>query len=959
MTGASRPVRGSSCRVPALDGAGAGAELLDDAEPLVPDDVAGGAAVLEPDVPLDDEPVDDPLLDEPEPFDAPDFWPAPFVAPPNGSWYCSSPALPWAWATAGTPATRAAASRAAMRRERCMRPRTLARHPVTRPRRAGPAGRDNRPADGRRGSGAGGLLRYLRVRVAHPRKLHILLLTDRDWTHPQGGGTGTNLYGQVARWLDWGHRVTVIAGAYPGAAEVEEVAPGLTIHRTGTRLTVFPRAGRAVARGVGADADVVLEVINGIAFFTPLWWWCKKPRVALIHHVHQDHYVAELGRRGKLAALLLEYLPLRFLYRGTQILTISQAAHDDLVERIHIDPGLIHVAYLGVEPAQFHQGRRAEQPTLLYLGRLKQYKRLEVALDVLEGVPDARLEIAGTGDWGPVIEREIEERGLEDRVTMHGFVPEEDKAGLYGRAWLNLTASSAEGWCLTVMEAAACGTPSAALRVGGLAESIVDGETGVLAQTPAELTDKVREIVEDPERRDELGAAAQARARGFTWENTAGANLAVLEKAASEPRLSLRRGLRQSESVKAGGLAAATLLSNGIQLVFTVVFTRLLGADGYGSLAALVSTFLILMVGGQAIQVAAARETALHHLGDGSRLAATLSGWTRQLLIAFVVVTALSLAFQQPLAHLVGVPEHPLAAAAILPTGVLWLLLSLQRGALQGMHAFFPVGTSLVLEAFGRLLCGLVLVLAGAEVTGAFLGTPLAFALTAVWLGWEIHKRLGGTANAKTARTLRSLLAGAWAPIGGLALLAVLQNVDVIVVKHQIGGDAAGSYAAAAVAAKAVVWVAIGIALHLLPEATRRAAAGLDPLPVLRRSFVILAIIAVPALAIFAVASEPLMRIAFGADLTQASGALPVLGLAMSVLAVAYLTVQYMLALGRTSFLWVLGVVALVEPFLLSLGTFTVVSYAVMVLVLQCVAALGVLVLGLRARSAFTPASVR
>lgn len=795
--------------------------------------------------------------------------------------------------------------------------------------------------------------------MSSPPTLHILLLTDRDWTHPQGGGTGTNLYGQVARWIAWGHKVTVIAGDYDGAAKTEQLGPNLTIHRMGSRLTVFPRAARAVRKGLGADADVVLEVVNGIAFFTPLWWFMRIPRVALVHHVHQEHYVAELGRRGKIAALLLEYVPLRFLYRGTQVLTISEAAREDLIHQLKIDPQLIHVAYLGVEPSQFHDGQRSETPTLLYLGRLKQYKRVETTLDVLEGVPGARLQIAGSGDWRPNIEAEIDRRGLHDRVELLGFVPEERKAELYGNAWLNLTASSAEGWCLTVMEAAACGTPSAAMRVGGLGESVVDGETGVLAETPQELVEKVRDVVENPKRRDELGAAAKARAHGFTWENTAQANLEVLEKVAQQPHLSLRRAVRRSEGFKAGGLAAATLLSNGIQLVFTIVFTRLLGGDGYGSLAALVSTFLILMVGGQAIQVAAARETALHHLGDGAKLAATLNGWTRQLLYALVVVVGLSLALQDPLAHLVGVPEHPLAAAAILPTGVLWLLLSLQRGALQGMHAYRPVGMSLVLEALGRLVCGLFLVALGAEVTGAFLGTPLAFALTAIWLGWEMHRRLGGANGAKTARSLQSLLAGAWAPIGGLALLALLQNIDVIIVKHQIGGDTAGSYAAAAVAAKAVVWVAIGIALHLLPEATRRAAAGLDPLPVLKQSFVVLALIAVPALAIFALFPEQLMRIAFGPDLTQAADALPVLGLAMTLLAVAYLTVQYMLALGRTSFLWVLGVVAVLEPIVLSMSSYGVVQYAAIVLALQCLAAGGVLVLGLRARSAFTPATAR
>jgi hypothetical protein len=171
---------------------------------------------------------------------------------------------------------------------------------------------------------------------------HVLLLTDRDWTHPQGGGTGTNLYGQVARWLAWGHRVTVIAGDYPGAAKVEHLSDRLTIHRMGTRLTVFPRAAWTVWRGVGRDADVVLEVVNGIAFFTPLWWFLRAPRVAIVHHVHQEHYVQELGRRGRIAAFLLERLPLRYLYGRVEVLTISHAAHDDLValgvpsENVHV-----------------------------------------------------------------------------------------------------------------------------------------------------------------------------------------------------------------------------------------------------------------------------------------------------------------------------------------------------------------------------------------------------------------------------------------------------------------------------------------------------------------------------------------------------------------------------------------------------------------------------------------------
>jgi len=406
----------------------------------------------------------------------------------------------------------------------------------------------------------------------------------------------------------------------------------------------------------------------------------------------------------------------------------------------------------------------------------------------------------------------------------------------------------------------------------------------------------------------------------------------------------------RSESGKAAGLAAATLANNAIQLVFTVVFTRLLGATDYGTLAALVSAFLILMVAGQSMQMAAAREAALDRLGRPELLRATLRAWTRRLLVALVAVAAAAVLLREQLAALIGVDDVPWAAALIPPTGVLWMLLSLQRGALQGLRVYHPIGVSIVAEAAGRLIFGLVFVGLGLGVTGALLGTPVAFAFIVLWLERELQRRVGLAVVRESLRTLRSLIGDGWVPILGLFLLASLQNVDVIVAKHRLDGDAAGSYAAAAVAAKAVVWVAIGIGLHLLPEATRRAAAGLDPRPVLLRALAILGIVAAPALLVFALAPELLLRLAFGPDLTQAADALLLLGAAMTLLAVAYLTVQYMVALHETRFLWVLGVVALAEPFVLAAGRQSIVGFAAIVFGVQCVAASSVLALGVLAR---------
>jgi O-antigen/teichoic acid export membrane protein len=229
-----------------------------------------------------------------------------------------------------------------------------------------------------------------------------------------------------------------------------------------------------------------------------------------------------------------------------------------------------------------------------------------------------------------------------------------------------------------------------------------------------------------------------------------------MERAITAERPGLREALRQSESGKAAGLAAATLVNNGIQLVFTVVFTRLLGAAGYGTLAALVSAFLILLVAGQSVQVAAAREAALDQLGHPEAVRATLRSWTHRLLLGLVVATLVSVLLREQIAAAIGVDEAPWGAAAILPTGVLWMLISLERGALQGLRAYGPVGASIVLEGAGRLVCALLLFAFGLGVTGAMLGTPLAFAIVALGLEVVLYRRIGPVAASSATAGCRS-----------------------------------------------------------------------------------------------------------------------------------------------------------------------------------------------------------
>jgi len=199
---------------------------------------------------------------------------------------------------------------------------------------------------------------------------------------------------------------------------------------------------------------------------------------------------------------------------------------------------------------------------------------------------------------------------------------------------------------------------------------------------------------------------------------------------------------------------------------------------------------------------------------------------------------------------------------------------------------------------------------------------------------------------------LRELLRGAGAPVAALTLLFVLQEVHVIVVKHEVDGDTAGAYAVAAVAAKAIVWVAVGLGMYLLPETARRWRGGEDPRPILLRTLALIAVAAVPMVLIYASVGEPLLRAVFGDDLTAASDALPWLGLAMALLACVYLSVQFLLAMHRRRFIAVLAVAAVAEVLvLLGIGAHLT-RIALALFAIQAATAACVLTISLRRRPA-------
>jgi O-antigen/teichoic acid export membrane protein len=415
------------------------------------------------------------------------------------------------------------------------------------------------------------------------------------------------------------------------------------------------------------------------------------------------------------------------------------------------------------------------------------------------------------------------------------------------------------------------------------------------------------------------------------------------------------RELARSDTGKAAGIALAQLVANAVALAFVVVFARVLGDDGYGSLGSLLSLFLILYVPGQALQVAVAREVSARVAKGDPDPGAGVRRWLERLLVVTAVVTVISIFARDGLAAIIAVEDYPWAAAAAPVGACLWMILSVERGAMQAFARYDIVGGSLIGQELLRLAGALVLVAVGLDVTGAFLGSMVAFVFVAVALALplarELHRAHEGhlaAGGVSEVHKLRYLFGRSWAPLLALAGIAVVQNVDVIVVKHRFSEETASDWTAAAVAGKGVMWVAIGLGFWLVPEAAKRVHSGTDPRRALEKAMAGVLAIGVPALLVYAVAGEMLLDIVFKLD--GAAGALPWLGLAFTFLACTYLAIQYLLALHHWTFLIPLGVAAVVQPVLLAVVDGGTTQIALALCGVQAVLALFVVTQALRTR---------
>ncbi|MGI8510500.1 MAG: glycosyltransferase family 4 protein [Gemmatimonadaceae bacterium] len=365
--------------------------------------------------------------------------------------------------------------------------------------------------------------------------MRILVVNWQDRENPHAGGAELHLHEVFGRIVQRGHAVDLLCSGFDGASS-QTVLDGIHVYRVGSRFTFPLHAGaayRALARTRGYD--LVVEDLNKIPLFTTRW----NPRrlVVLTHHL----FGATAFREESLpiaAATWLAERPLAAAYRGVPFHAVSQSTRDDLVLR-GVPAATISVIYNGVDVNSLRPDRneRSVAPLFSYLGRLKRYKRVDTVIRAfaLLDRPDARLEIAGKGDDRDRLEKLVARLGLDDRVRFLGFITEREKGKLLRRSWATILASPKEGWGISNLESAACGTPVIAADSPGIRESVVDGDTGFLVPGSdiAAYAAAMRGLVESPGLVDKLGSSARRFAETFTWDRAAAETLAHLQLVAN------------------------------------------------------------------------------------------------------------------------------------------------------------------------------------------------------------------------------------------------------------------------------------------------------------------------------------------------------------------------------------------------------------------------------------------
>jgi glycosyltransferase involved in cell wall biosynthesis len=360
------------------------------------------------------------------------------------------------------------------------------------------------------------------------RDKHIAFVAWRDLANPDAGGSELLIDRLAHGLVERGSSVTLLCGGPVGARPYRVVRNGGTF----SQFAIAPVAGSRHVR----HCDLVVEVCNGMPFLVPLW--TRRPTMCLVNHVHTDLWplrfpppIAAIGQR-------IEAVAMPWAHRKNLFVTVSASTFANLRE-IGVGADRIRLICNGVEPAP-PPAPRSPAPLFLALGRLAQYKRIDLLIrlwDRVRQVTGGQLVIAGDG-----AERERLRAMAGPDVVFTGRVSEEKKHQLLSAAWILLHPARMEGWGIVITEAAARGTPAIGFNVPGVRDSVVHGQTGLLVGSETEFASAWASLAIDKRTRGGMGLAARDRALQLHWSAAVDAfSLAAHEAMTRAPA---RRGAR-------------------------------------------------------------------------------------------------------------------------------------------------------------------------------------------------------------------------------------------------------------------------------------------------------------------------------------------------------------------------------------------------------------------------------
>ena len=366
------------------------------------------------------------------------------------------------------------------------------------------------------------------VEASETRRVDVVAWRDLD--DPEAGGSELHAHEVLSRWAAAGVDVRLWTSRVDGAARDVERA-GYRSHRRAGRYAVFAAtACDALTRKLG-NGDGIVEIWNGMPFFSPLWA-PRIPRITFLHHVHGEMWRMVLPERLARVGATIEQVVAPPLYRRGRVVTLSESSKREIVERLRLRADRVSVVPPGIDPRFSPRGPKAADPLVVTVGRLVPVKRFDWFIDAMAKLradhPSLQAIVVGEGYERPALEARVRATGAEDWLTLPGRLSDADLLDLYRRAWLLVSTSSHEGWGMTITEAGACRTPVVATRIAGHEDAVDDGRSGTLVDTMEDLVTAAGAILSDDELRQKMSDRALEVARRYSWEQTALATFRAL-----------------------------------------------------------------------------------------------------------------------------------------------------------------------------------------------------------------------------------------------------------------------------------------------------------------------------------------------------------------------------------------------------------------------------------------------